>query len=819
MERKVLELAKELGIASREIIDILQKQGFSVKSQLNKVPLEAETALRELLSRRKREEEERRAAERVALEQKGVSGGAPEEKAVAPKSSAPSAPPSGSPPATPPSVSPTATEARVRTPPPPPKPGSGVKRVPAPQVPPPFSHVGPREEAGRSPAPPRPAGPRGTSPPRAMRGVLPPAQVKPAKPATRGRKEKEKEKEIPDNEDRTIGAKVRETLKIVKHKGQTASPVTPPIRRKSYRLVGGMTASEVSQELGIGVPDILSQLMKKTGQIIPQNRPLSDELIRYLADCYDITIEVVEKEATWEFQDDSREDRMKPRPPVVAVMGHVDHGKTLLLDTIRKTNVAEREAGGITQRIGAYQVSLQGKRITFIDTPGHRAFTEMRLHGAKVTDIGILVVAADEGVMPQTREALAHIRAAGVELVVALNKIDRPNAQPELVMTQLSELGVTPIEWGGDTFFVKVSAKTGEGIPELLETILTLAELKGLKADPQARVRGTVIEASQSRELGKFATIIIQQGSLKLAQFVVLGHFYFRVKAMVNDVGKNIKEAPPSFPVRIFALPDLPRMGDMLFGVKDEKEAQTAVEALARKSSPVREPATVGMESLLGQKPEEKELRIVLKASTHGMLEALKKELEELKVKVPEGMTLTILNDNIGDVTTSDVHLAAASQAIIFGYDVGADAQARKEASSYGVQVRIYDVIFHLVDDVRKALAGLLEPVTVEEEVGEAEVKQVFRQTAHSVVAGVRVRKGMLLRGAPIAVFRNGTEIFKGPLTSLRRFTEDVDRVGEGYECGIALENFSDLEVGDTIRCYKVSQIREGEAQLLGTSA
>lgn len=809
MEKKVLDLAREHGLQSKEVLEILQKLGWVIKSAMNKVPAEAEAALREALEKRKREEEDRRAAEREALAHKGVTGTTGLEEA------APRAP---------------------RTPPPTP-----IKKgpeTPLPATPPPrFPHQEPRIRqpqtgtlTSQTPGPremgrPAPGRQLSTRPPGGLRPGRPQitpgrpsAPTKPGRSVTRLKKEKEKEKPETRDDERTIGTRIRDPLKVVKAPKESA-PVATPTRHKSYRLVGGMTASEVAQELGVSVPDVLQHLMTKTGQIIPRNRPLSDELIRHIADSYEITVEVIEKEPTWEFEDDSRPERMKPRPPVVAVMGHVDHGKTLLLDTIRKTNVAEREAGGITQRIGAYQVSVDGKRITFIDTPGHRAFTEMRLHGAKVTDIGILVVAADEGVMPQTREALAHIRAAGAEVVVALNKIDRPNAQPEVVMTQLSELGLTSVDWGGDTFVVKVSAKTGEGIPELLETILTIAELKELKADPEAHVRGTVIEASQSRELGKFATIIVQQGTLRLGQTAVLGHFYFRVKAMVNEFGKNIKEAPPSFPVRIFALPELPKMGDMLFGVRDEKEAQTAVEALARKRVTPRETSAVEMEVLLGEKVEERELRILLKASTLGMLEALKKELEEVKRQVPEGMTLLIVNDSIGDITTSDVHLAAAGRAMIFGYDVGMDPQARKEASSYGVPVRLYDVIFQLVDDVRKALAGLLTPTEVEEEVGEAEVKKIFRKTARTVVAGLRVRKGVLIRGAPIAIVRNDTEIYKGPLNSLRRFTEDVDRVAEGYECGIALEGFSDLEVGDTIRCYQVSQVREGESQLLGTSA
>jgi translation initiation factor IF-2 len=810
MEKRVLDLAREFGVTSKEILEILQKRGIVIKSQLNKVPADAEMALREVLEHRKRDEEARKAAEQEALEQKGLREAPASEKTQE----------KGEGPPTTPATVPVGPTVSVTPPTVPERVVASPERV-RPPIPP---HAQPRpvqpgntkgfrgglRDSGFSPT--KPSGVR--PPPRLPKANLPPVQEKPT-PRTYQKKDKDKERPEPIQE-RSIGTKIRESIKIVKEKKPT-TPTSTPVRRKSYRLVGGMTASEVSQELGISVPEILEKLVKKTGQLIPQNRPLSDELIRYLAESYDITVEVVGTQATWEFQDDSKPERMKPRPPVVTVMGHVDHGKTLLLDTIRKTNVAEREAGGITQRIGAYQVSLQGKRITFIDTPGHRAFTEMRAHGAKVTDIAVLVVAADEGVMPQTKEALDHIRAAGVEIVVAINKIDRPNAQPEMVMKQLSELGVTPVEWGGDSFFVKVSAKTGEGIPELLETILELAEAKELKADPEARVRGTVIEASQSPELGKYATVIIQQGTLRLAQFVMLGDFYFRVKAMVNDLGKSIKEAPPSFPVRISSLPALPKMGDMLFGVKDEKEAQMAVEALARKASASREPVITGMEALLGQKADERELRIILKAATHGMLEAVKNEIDSLKSQVPEGMVLTVLSDSIGDITTSDVHLAAASRAMIFGYGVGYDAQARKEASSYGVQIRTYDLIFDLVKDVRQALVGLLTPVSVEVEVGEAEVKAIFRKTARLVVAGARVRKGVLIRGAPIAVFRKNNQIFKGPLSSLRRVTEDVDKVGEGYECGIALENFSDLEVGDTIRCYKVSQVREGESQLLGS--
>ncbi len=612
-----------------------------------------------------------------------------------------------------------------------------------------------------------------------------------------------------------LGVRTRPIFKIPSKVRKTPETVVkPPERKKAFRVKPGITLSELSRTIGVSIPDMMDFLMKQ-GFLIPQNKPLPEELILQIARHFKVEIELQKRvEEAGEIPDDSVAERMTERPPIITVMGHVDHGKTLLLDAIRKSRVAEKEVGGITQKIGAYQVEVKGKKITFIDTPGHKAFTSMRAHGARITDIAVLVVAADEGVKPQTLEALDHIRAAQVEMIVAVNKIDKPNAQVEKVKKELSDLGVVPDDWGGDVLFVPVSAKTTEGIDSLLEAILIVADLLELKADPEARPRATVIEASQSKEFGKNATVIVENGTLRKGDLVVIGSTWGRIKVLMDENLNPVKEALPGTPVRIVGLAGVPKPGDRLWKAADEREIRRWMES---QKEPVEEeslPRTVKLEDFMERSREEKikELRLVLKASSQGALEALKKETAE----IPTGeMELKVLRTGVGDITSSDVLLAAASRAVVMGFDVGVEPSAVQEASCHGVDIRIYSVIFEVVEDVKRALLGLAPPEEVEEEIGEAEVKAIFRITTQGAVAGALVRKGVLERARKIVVYRNGSDIFTGILSSLRRFTEDVPRVSAGYECGIGIEGIKDLQEGDLIRCYKMTEKKKTAGEIL----
>jgi len=493
---------------------------------------------------------------------------------------------------------------------------------------------------------------------------------------------------------------------------------------------------------------------------------------------------------------------LRPRPPVVTVMGHVDHGKTSLLDVIRHSNVVAKEAGGITQHIGAYQVKLHGKKITFLDTPGHEAFTAMRARGAQATDIAILVVAADDGVMPQTREAIAHARAAQVPIIVALNKIDKPNANPERVKQQLADLGLVPEDWGGDTIVVPVSAKEKIGIDELLENILLVTEVADLKANPNRPAMGVVIESKLDTTRGPTATLLVQNGTLRQGDIVLIGDTYGRVRAMFNEHGKRIKKAPPSTPVAILGLPKVPNVGDIFEVVKDEKTARAiAAERAETKQEVIQRPRALTLDEIYErfQAGVTKELNIILKADVQGSIEPIVSSLEKLGT---DELKVRILHADTGNITESDIMLAVASQAIVIGFGVQMDPAARRMAESEGVDVRIYNVIYQLIEDVEKALKGLLEPEYKEKVIGHAEVRAIFRVSRLGKVAGCYVTDGMVTRNAKARITRNGEVVYDGAVASLRRFTEDVREVKAGFECGIGLQDFTDFVEGDIIEFY-----------------
>jgi translation initiation factor IF-2 len=490
-----------------------------------------------------------------------------------------------------------------------------------------------------------------------------------------------------------------------------------------------------------------------------------------------------------------------PRPPVVTVMGHVDHGKTSLLDAIRQTHVAAGEAGGITQHIGAYQVEINGKKITFLDTPGHEAFTAMRARGAQVTDIAIIVVAADDGVMPQTIEAIDHARAANVPIMVALNKIDKPGANEARVKQQLADHGVVIEEYGGDVVCVSVSAKRGTGIDELLEMILLVAEVQELRADPHRPAEGTIIEARMDKAAGPTATVLVQNGTLKLNDAVVVGAIPGRVRAMFNDTGKRIRKADPSMPVGILGLPEVPQAGDQLQVVADEKQARAIASkrGAAQRLENLQNRAT-SLENLFsqGQAGQPKELALIVKGDVQGSIEAIKHSLGRLS---DGNLSVLVVHEGVGNISETDVHLAAASHAVIIGFNVKADPAAQRLAANDHVQLRFYDIIYKLVDDVQAALTGMLEPTYREVIEGHAQVLALFK-VGRTTIAGSRVIDGKLTRSSQVRVFRQGQQIFDGKIASLRRGKDDVREVGAGFECGITFEDFNEVAVEDTIASY-----------------
>ncbi|MDE3102538.1 MAG: translation initiation factor IF-2 [Chloroflexota bacterium] len=512
------------------------------------------------------------------------------------------------------------------------------------------------------------------------------------------------------------------------------------------------------------------------------------------------------REALWTDDDPSR---LRERAPVVTVLGHVDHGKTSLLDAVRQTNITARESGGITQHIGAYQVEHKGRKVTWIDTPGHQAFTAMRARGAAVTDVAVLVVAADDGVQPQTVEAISHIRAADVPMVVALNKIDRAEADPDRVKAQLAEQGVTIEEYGGDVPLVPVSAKTKQGLDDLLDVVLLVADVRELKADPDRAAVGNVIEAHIERGRGPVATVLIRTGTLARGDLVVAGTAYGRVRAMIDDRGKTINKAEPSRPVEILGLPDVPEAGDVVRAVPDEKTAKAAVEEEQRRRAEGvagERPATLDEMFAQAKEGKAKELKIVLKADVQGSLEAIRGSLAKLP---QEEVGLNVIHAAVGDITESDITLAAASNAVIIGFNNKLDAPAKRVADQMQVDVRLYKVIYELLDEVQKALVGMLEPVMVEQVLGHAEVRQTFT-SGKTTIAGCMVVDGLVRRGAQARLLRGGAPVYDGRIGTLKRFKDDAREVAAGLECGLTLEGHNDVATGDVVEAYAVQAKARG---------
>src|SRR5436189_3734157 len=597
---------------------------------------------------------------------------------------------------------------------------------------------------------------------------------------------------------------------------EPAAPVAVAETSTVVSLPKTIVVGDLARALDVSVVDVIRGLVN-LGTMASINQSVDFETATLVANELGIETRAVEeaplpteeeatpepistKQILWEDVDPAK---LKERPPVITVLGHVDHGKTSLLDAIRATNVTAREAGGITQHIGAYQIEHNGRKVTFLDTPGHEAFTAMRARGAQVTDVAVLVVAADDGVQPQTIEAISHIKAAQVPIVVALNKIDRPDANTDQVKAQLAEHGVTIEEYGGDTPLVPVSAKTKQGIDDLVETVLLVADVAELKADPDRPAIGRVIEAHLDEGRGPVATVLVQTGTLERGDLVVTGTTFGKVRAMVDDKGKSIGRAEPSRPVEILGLPEVPEAGDVIRVVPDEKSAKAlaAQNALERAGGAAAErPATLDEMFAQVKEGQAKELKIVLKADVQGSLEAIKGALA--KVPQPE-VALSIIHDAVGDIQESDLTLAAASNAVVIGFNTKMEAPARRVAESTKVDVRQYKVIYELLDDVQKALTGMLEPEMVEALLGPADVLQVFT-SGKTTIAGSRVVDGLVRRGAQVRLLRGGAAVYDGKIGTLRRMKDDAREVTVGLECGIVLENQNDVLVGDIIECYVV---------------
>ena len=599
-------------------------------------------------------------------------------------------------------------------------------------------------------------------------------------------------------------------------------PSTAPVPTGEVIVERGSTARDIGPKLNRSAGDVIRFLLLQ-GEMVTATQSLTDDMIELFAAELGAQVRLVdpgeEREAELlakyfedEDEEEENEEDLRPRPPVVTVMGHVDHGKTLLLDRIRSTDVVAGEAGGITQHIGAYQVERNGQLITFIDTPGHEAFTAMRARGAEITDIVVLVVAADDGVMPQTVEAIDHAKAADVPIIVAVNKMDRPDANPERVLQQLSERGLVPEQWGGDTIVVQISALQGTGIDDLLEQLLIVAEVEELRASPEGRARGGVLEAELEVGRGPVATVIVESGTLRVGDPIVAGAAWGKVKALVDDHGDHVKEALPSMPVQVLGLSEPPQAGDELRGAKDLATARTLGEARAQRfrlsgHNPVASAATgAKLEDLFEQiqRGETATLNIVLKADVQGSLEACTESLRKLE---RDDVKLVIVHRGVGGITENDVQLAKASNATIIGFNVRPDKRSRELATSEGVQIRTYEIIYKLIEEIEAAMLGLLTPVYEEIVTGEAEVREVFRIPRIGAIAGCFVRDGVITRGSKVRFLREGTIIWKGTVTSLRRFKDDAREVPAGFECGVGLSDYQDLKAGDVIETFEEREI------------
>jgi translation initiation factor IF-2 len=668
------------------------------------------------------------------------------------------------------------------------------------------------------PMPGRPGGPRLGRPGGPLPEKLPP-KAEPGKPIYERkpapRAKPTIEKRFEEGERKLHPVRTRPG--VIERRARTVPVAPPPVQRepREITITEGISVRDLAEKLDVRAKDLLKTLLDR-GIFASINQPLDVPTATSLAEAFSGIVKVVsfEEEVLQEVTKEEKAENVEPRGPVVTVMGHVDHGKTSLLDAIRETEVAAGEAGGITQHIGASMVAVDGRRIVFIDTPGHEAFTRMRARGAKVTDVVVLVVAADDGVMPQTQEAIDHARAAGVPIVVAINKIDKPEAQAERVKRQLSDRGLMPEEWGGDTVMVEVSAKQKKNLDRLLEMILLVSDLKELKANSKSPATGTVLESRVDKGRGPVATVLVQNGTLRVGDIFICGAVYGKVRALFDDRGRPVKQAGPATPVEVLGLQGVPAAGDQ-FQVADEAKARHIVEYRQSKIREATLARSAGARTTLDQLHEQlkagdvKELPIVIKADVQGSVEVLSEMLPKLST---EQVKLKIIHASVGAVSETDVLLASASNAIIIAFNVRPDRKAADLAQQEHVDIRTHSVIYEVSDELKKAMSGLLEPVFKETYLGRAEVRDTFRIKGVGMIAGCYVQDGILKRDVDVRVVRDGVVIYTARISSLRRFKEDVNEVRSGFECGASVSNFSDVKVGDVLECFQMQKLVATEA-------
>ena len=618
-----------------------------------------------------------------------------------------------------------------------------------------------------------------------------------------------------------------QTKHEVKEHPAKAKPVSPALKTEPVRpevpveLPKPQPPKELELRFPVTVKDIAIKLQEKPSVIIKClmdmrimagiNQALDEQTVARL--CEKLNCRIIsapgEEEIALAFHKEKDEPGLlKPRSPIVTLMGHVDHGKTSLLDAIRNSKIVEREHGGITQHIGAYRVNLPNGEITFLDTPGHEAFTAMRARGASITDIVVLVVAADDGIMPQTREAIDHAKAAGVSIIVALNKIDKPQANPDKVKKQLAELGLTPEDWDGKTITVPVSAKTLQGIDDLLEMILLEAQMLELKANPKRQAKGVVVEAKMSKGKGPVSTLLVQNGTLRINDNIIVGPYFGKVKAMFNDHGESIQEAGPGVPAEVVGITGIPQAGEQFFVIADEKIAKSVAQKRQddERLKQIRPIKRISLEDLHAQIQEGKikELKLILKADVQGSLEAIKETLNRINT---DEIKLQIIHDGVGAINSSDVILAVASDALILGFNVNADDFAQDLAAKEGIDIRCYSIIYELANDIKAAIEGMLEPKLKKTFIGRADIRKVFKLSRSGIIAGCYVTKGKIIRSASVSLVRNGEPVFEGKISSLKRFKDDVREVAEGFECGISLQGYDNYMEGDTIDAFEITKV------------
>ena len=638
----------------------------------------------------------------------------------------------------------------------------------------------------------------------------------------KAKKEEPKEEKVASNQNQS-DTKKHKKKKNKKEKNKKSNkqqpaiieaPTEETISEDTILVRDGMTVGELSEVLSVNSTELIKKLFMELKIMANINQSLTLEQIELIAMDYGKEIqeevEINKEDLDLYFEVEDEEKNLKERAPIVTIMGHVDHGKTTLLDTIRNTRVTAGEAGGITQHIGAYQVRTKDKKITFLDTPGHAAFTTMRARGAKITDVTILVVAADDGVMPQTIEAINHAKAADVPIIVAVNKMDKPQANPDRVMNELVEYGLISEEWGGDTIFVPISALKGEGIDELLENILLVTEMQELKANPNRLALGTVIEAKLDKGRGAVATLLVQNGTLNVGDPLVVGNTYGRVRAMINDRSKNIHTAKPSTPVEITGLQDVPNAGDRFVVFGDEKTARQIGEKRQQQYIETTRQANsaVSLDTLFEQmkQGEMKDLNIIIKADVQGSVEALAMSLAKIDV---EGVNVRIIHTGVGAINESDITLAVASSAVVIGFNVRPDNNAKQMAATEQVDIRLHSIIYKVIEEIEAAMTGLLDPEFVEKVIGLAEVRQVYKVSKIGTIAGAYVTEGKVSRDGKVRVIRDSVVIYEGEIDTLRRFKDDVKEVQSGYECGMTVENFNDIKEGDVFEVYIMEEVKK----------